>query len=158
MDCINLGYVRFKDAISGHSSKFTFILLSLSLSVGRCKFFPYTVFLNAVLPLTSSWNCNCWNWNGRVRQINQTVCTSMYLYPSFTPKWPHKPPPNFVQTTPPTQTKVLNTSKTAKTWPPNPGVPQTPIRSLEKKLCFTKNIQMGTIKKICLGQRRTLVG
>jgi len=42
--------------------------------------------------------------------------------------------------------KVLNTSVTPPTWPPGPqGTPNSKTWSLEKKLCFTQNVQMGDV-------------
>jgi len=55
-------------------------------------------------------------------KIKQTVCTYMYLCPSFT----CEPPDQFCTDLHTHSGKVLNTILTPPTWPPDPGIPQTP--------------------------------
>jgi len=70
-----------------------------------------------------------------------------YLCTLFMPKPPDQSPPNFAQASTPTQGRFLT-----QAWPcqPNPWTQgylklQNPNASREKKLCFTKNVQMGNI-------------
>jgi len=94
--------------------------------------------------------------------IKQTVCTClptlcMYLCPSFT----CQPPPNFGQTSTPTwgrfltQVLLLHLVTRGRMY----CKLQNLSRSWEKKLCFSKNVQMGdSISFIFYGQRQAPIG
>jgi len=66
-------------------------------------------------------------------------CT--YLCPLFAPKPPDQSPPNFAQTSPPTQGRFLTQAWPHQLDPPDPGVPQTlkpKWATGEKTLCNVK--------------------
>jgi len=67
----------------------------------------------------------------------------LYLCPPFTWKLPDQSPPNFEQTSTLTRRRFL----TPPTRPPDSWVTQTPKpqQITGKKLCFTKNVQMGDL-------------
>jgi len=71
----------------------------------------------------------------------------LYLCPSFTREPPYQSPPNFAQTSTPTQGRILTQVWPRQPKPPDPGVPQTPKpkQIMGEKLCFTKSIQMGDL-------------
>jgi len=73
------------------------------------------------------------------------LCT--YLYPLFTHKLPDQSPPNFAQTSPPTQGRFLTQARPHKSDPWTLGDPklQFPNGSLERKLCVTEIVQMGSL-------------
>jgi len=72
----------------------------------------------------------------------------LYLCPSFTLKLPYQYPPNFVQTSPPTQGRFLTQVSPCQPNSLSPGYPklQNLSRSRAKKLCVMQNVQMGTLK------------
>jgi len=71
----------------------------------------------------------------------------LYLCLYLTSKPPNQSPPNFTQTSPPTQWRFLT-----QVWPPDFRVQQTLSRSREKKHCFTKNVQKGDLISLNFSQ------